>query len=327
MIGELQRIAGQCDGVRCDMAMLVLPEVFERTWGQRSAALLAQGHRRGARSTQPDFSFMAEVYWDLEWTLQQQGFDYTYDKRLYDRLHAQQAQPVREHLLAGLDFQDRLARFLENHDEPRAAADFRARRCMPRPRCSPTSRRACASSTRASSKAAACASRRTWCARRTSRWTPRCASFYARLLEVLRHAALRDGLWSLLECAPAWAGNGSAAQFIAWRWQRPGARWLCAAVNYAPQPGQCFVRLPFPRAGGPHAALQGPARPGACTSAPATTCCSAACTWTCRLGPPRLRGAAACRLRRAQAESRHERRSPAPRSSANRRGCAMARRC
>jgi glycosidase len=36
MIGELARIAGQCDGVRCDMAMLVLPDVFERTWGIRA---------------------------------------------------------------------------------------------------------------------------------------------------------------------------------------------------------------------------------------------------------------------------------------------------
>ena len=36
MIGELLRIAGQCDGVRCDMAMLVLPDVFERTWGLRA---------------------------------------------------------------------------------------------------------------------------------------------------------------------------------------------------------------------------------------------------------------------------------------------------
>ena len=35
MINELRRIAGQCDGVRCDMAMLVLPDVFERTWGRR----------------------------------------------------------------------------------------------------------------------------------------------------------------------------------------------------------------------------------------------------------------------------------------------------
>ena len=67
---------------------------------------------------------MAEVYWDLEWTLQQQGFDYAYDKRLYDRLREHHARPVREHFHAGLDYQDKLARFLENHDEPRAAATF-----------------------------------------------------------------------------------------------------------------------------------------------------------------------------------------------------------
>ena len=67
---------------------------------------------------------MAEVYWDLEWTLQQQGFDYTYDKRLYDRLREGDARPVREHLHAALDYQAKSARFLENHDEPRAAATF-----------------------------------------------------------------------------------------------------------------------------------------------------------------------------------------------------------
>src|SRR5206468_12823398 len=76
------------------------------------------------RRKYPEFLFMAEVYWDMEWTLQQQGFDYTYDKRLYDRLREQHARPVREHLCAGTDFQDKLARFLENHDEPRAAATF-----------------------------------------------------------------------------------------------------------------------------------------------------------------------------------------------------------
>ena len=76
------------------------------------------------REQVPDFCFMAEVYWDLEWTLQQQGFDYTYDKRLYDRLREGHARPVREHFHAGLDYQNKLARFLENHDEPRAAATF-----------------------------------------------------------------------------------------------------------------------------------------------------------------------------------------------------------
>ena len=105
------------------MAMLVLPEVFERTWGISSPPVLAPRHG-GRACAGPRFLFMAEVYWDLEWTLQQQGFDYTYDKRLYDRLVHGAACPVREHLFAGLDFQDRLARFLENHDEPRAAATF-----------------------------------------------------------------------------------------------------------------------------------------------------------------------------------------------------------
>ena len=123
MIGELVKIAGQCDGVRCDMAMLVLPDVFERTWGQRAPLFWPAAIQR-VRQCVPGFLFMAEVYWDLEWTLQQQGFDYAYDKRLYDRLRDRQARPVREHFHAGLDYQNKLARFLENHDEPRAAATF-----------------------------------------------------------------------------------------------------------------------------------------------------------------------------------------------------------
>ena len=83
----------QCDGVRCDMAMLMMNDVFERTWGERAGAapgrrLLADRDRRRSRAPIPGFVFIAEAYWDLEWALQQQGFDYCYDKRLYDRLVA-----------------------------------------------------------------------------------------------------------------------------------------------------------------------------------------------------------------------------------------------
>ncbi len=123
MIEQLLKIAGQCDGVRCDMAMLVLPDVFERTWGMRTQPFWPNAIGC-VRERVADFCFMAEVYWDLEWTMQQQGFDYAYDKRLYDRLVEGQAGPVRDHFRAGLDYQNRLARFLENHDEPRAAATF-----------------------------------------------------------------------------------------------------------------------------------------------------------------------------------------------------------
>jgi glycosidase len=123
LLGELQRIATQCDGVRCDMAMLVLPEIFARTWGISAAPFWPRATAK-VHADLPGFIFLAEVYWDMEWTLQQQGFDYTYDKRLYDRLKQGASRPVREHLLAGLDFQDHMARFLENHDEPRVAGTF-----------------------------------------------------------------------------------------------------------------------------------------------------------------------------------------------------------
>jgi hypothetical protein len=118
MVGVLESISGQCDGVRCDMAMLVLPDVIQRTWGDR--ALPADGSApvdepfwpsatARVRRRKPEFVFMAEAYWDLEWALQQQGFDYTYDKRFYDRLHARDGVAVRGHLLADPDYQGRSA--------------------------------------------------------------------------------------------------------------------------------------------------------------------------------------------------------------------------
>ncbi len=115
---ELNKVAEHCDGVRCDMAMLILPEVFERTWGVRPE-LFWPGAIQSIQASNPGFIFMAEVYWDLEWMLQQQGFNYTYDKRLYDRLREGHARPVRDHLRADLDFQRksvRLWKITMNHE-------------------------------------------------------------------------------------------------------------------------------------------------------------------------------------------------------------------
>lgn len=242
MIGELVTIAGQCDGVRCDMAMLVLPDVFERTWGRR-APLFWPGAIERVREKVPGFLFMAEVYWDLEWALQQQGFDYTYDKRLYDRLREQHARPVREHFHAGLDYQDKLARFLENHDEPRAAAAF----------------------PRGVHEAAAVITFLAPGLRffqegqfrgRKKRISPHLGrrpdepadadlgKFYDRLLAVLRRPVLRAGQWHLLECTPAWEGNWTWDCFLAYTWQGAEER-LLVTVNYAPNQSQCYVRLPF----------------------------------------------------------------------------------
>jgi hypothetical protein len=243
MIGELRRIAGQCDGVRCDMAMLVLPEVFERTWGMPSQPFWARA-TESVRKEVPDFCFMAEVYWDLEWTLQQQGFDYTYDKRLYDRLREGHARPVREHLYAGLDYQSKMARFLENHDEPRAAAAF-----------SPGMHEAAAAITFLSpglrffhqgqfeggKKRISPHLGRGPC----EPIDPKIQQFYERLLAVLREPVVRNGQWQLLECVPAWEGNWTWDCFVAFAWQGAAGERLVVAVNYAANQSQCYVRLPL----------------------------------------------------------------------------------
>src|SRR5262245_13537585 len=242
MRGELLRIAGQCDGVRCDMAMLVLPEVFERTWGRRAPLFWPETTAR-VREKVPGFCFMAEVYWDLEWTMQHQGFDYAYDKRLYDRLRDGHARPVREHFHAGLDYQDKLARFMENHDEPRAAATF-----------TPEMHRAAAIVTYLSPGLrffhdGQFEGRKTRISPHLVRAPIEPADdavkrFYEQLLAVLQLAAVRDGEWRLLECAPAWEGNWTRDGFIACAWQGRDER-LVVAVNYAGNQGQCYVRLPF----------------------------------------------------------------------------------
>jgi hypothetical protein len=243
MAGELVKIAGQCDGVRCDMAMLVLPEVFERTWGLKPEPFWPQAIQR-VRERTPDFCFMAEIYWDLEWILQQQGFDYTYDKRLYDRLRDRHARPVRDHLRAGLHYQDRLARFLENHDEPRAAVTFPQQvheaaavitflspglRFFHQGQFQGRTRRISPHLGRAPDEPI----------------NQELAKFYDRLLAVLRHPAVRQGGWRLLECVPAWEGNWTWDCFLAFAWEAPGEDRLLVTVNYAGNQSQCYVRLPF----------------------------------------------------------------------------------
>jgi Alpha amylase, catalytic domain len=247
MAATLVDIAAMCDGVRCDMSMLVLPEVFERTWGI-AAPPFWPGTIARVRRAFPGFLFMAEAYWDLEWALQQQGFDYVYDKRLYDRLREGHARPVRDHLRADMAYQNGLARFLENHDEPRAAE------VLP-----PDAHRAAAIITflapglrffhdgqldgrkvripvhlrRGPDEAPDPALRR----------------FYARLLACLEDPVLRRGPWRLLDPAPAWDSNASWDACIAMGWGGEGQRRL-AVVNYAGHASQCYVRLPFPELAG-----------------------------------------------------------------------------
>ena len=241
MIDELGRIAAHADGVRCDMAMLVLNEIFERTWrrvlGNRWPPLHAEFWPTATREV-PGLTYIAEVYWDLEWTLQEQGFHYTYDKRLLDRLHASSPGDVRAHLRADPPFRDRLARFLENHDEPRSAVSV-AHRLLP-----------------AATLVATLPGlrfffdgqlegRRVRTPVQLARWPDEpvdqpIARLYDRLLRTASDAVFHVGEWKLLELSAA--GDDTFSDLAAYRW-RHGASLAVIVVNLGSQTAQAHVAL------------------------------------------------------------------------------------
>jgi len=244
MTDILLSIAERCDGVRCDMAMLDTREVFLRTWGAQFDILEAEFWPAAIseiKAKYPDFLMMAEVYWDMEWKLQQQGFNYTYDKRLYDRLLHEDVKSVREHLDADMVFQSRLARFIENHDEQRAIETFGKQR----------------------SKAAAVLAltvpglrlvhegqlqgRRNKLPVQLGRRQKEVPIedlevFYRRLLTALNHPIFHVGQWKVLKAHPESYGNLSHNGVVAFQWAiKETFRFV--VINYSDESAQFFLPL------------------------------------------------------------------------------------
>jgi hypothetical protein len=126
MTENLFKISSLCDAVRCDVAMLMLKSVFNTTWSGLGGFMEEEfwcNAIAAVKRRHPNFIFLAESYWNKEWELQQQGFDYTYDKPFYDYLSngAVNVEKLTGHLLGNWEYQKHLCRFIENHDEPRAA--------------------------------------------------------------------------------------------------------------------------------------------------------------------------------------------------------------
>lgn len=242
MIRTLKMIAAQCDGIRCDMAMLVMNDIFAKTWGEKAGpapendfwpTVIAQ-----VKKQFPEFLFIAESYWDMEKALIDQGFDFCYDKKHYDFLKEGSVQ-TRDHLAEMENIQDHLLRFLENHDEPRAARLFRDDR----------------------NKALAVASLTLPGARllhdgqlegrkiRVPVFLSRrpdekenvdLKRFYLQLLKIQHYEAVRLGKWSVCSLS-GWPDNQTCLNLLAWEWISEHEN-LLIVVNLSDQPAQAHVR-------------------------------------------------------------------------------------
>ena len=251
VIETISGIARQCDGIRCDMAMLLLNVIFESTWGGRAGPHPSTEYWADVisaiKATNPKFIFIAEAYWDLEWELQQQGFDFCYDKKLYDRLEHSNAENIRLHLCADLAYQRKLLRFIENHDEPRAAATF-----------SPAKQRAAAvtTSTLMGMKLfheGQFEGRKiklpVFLGRRPDEPVDETLrAFYRQLLEAVNRRVFREGQWSLCE-RTGWPDNSSFQNLVAWSWVQKEERYLIA-INLSDFPLQAQIQVPWADASG-----------------------------------------------------------------------------
>lgn len=241
MIAQLADIAEHCDGVRCDMAMLVLDDVFARTWGTLVGRTDPPGEFWSeVRGELPDLLLIAEAYWDLEGRLQRLGFSLTYDKRFYDAVVAGDGQALRARLGAPREFQRACVRFLENHDEPRSYEVFGAKRIE----------------SAATLHAAAPGARmfydgqlegrtryspvqlRTWA---DESQQPELTAMYKRLLHCVDHSVFHDGDWVVLEVHPA--GDISHERLVA-LWWHGGGEFRLVVANLGEVDAQGFVRLP-----------------------------------------------------------------------------------
>ena len=243
---EILRLTGLCHGLRCDMAMLVLKEVFQGTWPEDLAGAWKGGDFwplviERLRAADRPVLLLAEAYWGKERDLLELGVDYAYDKELCDLLLKGDVRGLKQHLSAPVPLQARRVRFLENHDEPRAFAAFGPDRIE------------CAMVVHATLPGM-----RFWQhgqlegrrvrvpvqMRRAPIETPNeeLKDFSARLLAEVNHPVFHEGTW---ETCPTlgWPDNASHRNLLVWCWRAQEVRRLVIA-NVSDCPAQGMVRLP-----------------------------------------------------------------------------------
>jgi len=248
MIDQLLHIAKFCDGVRCDMAMLPLNNVFHNTWlGVLNRLNLKHPENEfwkeaiiQVKKKFPGFIFLGETYWDLEWNLQQLGFDFTYDKRLTDRLSSGDINSIKAHLYGNNNYQIKSVRFIENHDEERAVIKFGKEKSY------------AAAVIISTIKGIKLYYDGQFEGKRIKlpvqlgrepkeKISERVRKHYHTLLKITSEEIFKNGTWAMLEPIPAGVGNNNYSNFFAWLWKLNNDLRI-VVINYSESTSQCRLK-------------------------------------------------------------------------------------
>jgi hypothetical protein len=251
MLDVLKGIADKCDGVRCDMAMLQLNDIFAKTWGDIGVAtdpILKEEFWSesiaSVKKSRPQFMFLAESYWDTGARLQELGFDFTYHKTFLDKfVHAEHR--VLPKYLSSVEPAElqHSAHFLENHDEPRINSSLETRMHK-----------------LAATLLLALPGMRMIYERQVEgaqlhipvqfgRWPDEpldsdTKGFYTRLLNTLMASPVGKGEWQILPLT-GWPDNRSFEQMIVIQWCDASGKFTLVVCNMDAVPAQCLVRPDF----------------------------------------------------------------------------------
>lgn len=242
MLTTLLSIASMCDGIRCDMAMLVMNDIFAKTWkgkiGKKPEKDFWPLLIPAVKKVYPDFIFIAESYWETERRLIEQGFDYCYDKKYYDVLK-EGSEASLKHLEGIKEIQNHTLRFLENHDEPRAASLFHSERHKALAVASltlPGARLIHDGQMEGRKvKVPVFLSRR-----RVETGNSELSFFYRQLLKLLQYEVICCGTWSISELS-GWTDNQTCRNLLAWEWKGENEN-LLIVINLSEHPAQALVK-------------------------------------------------------------------------------------
>ncbi len=242
MQDQLLRLAEWCDGVRCDMAMLCLSDVFSRTWSRLDLAVPPREFWHEAlqavRARYPDFCAIAEVYWGLELHLQHLGFQLTYDKELYDAMLARDLDRLVPRIRTPHAPLEASVRFLENHDETRAAVSFgddQQEAALLAIATLPGTLLLHEGQTEGYRVRTPVQLRR----RHQEPGNPRLRHFYERFLTL---PDVRQGHFVVLHPHAACTGDGTYRALLSWAWVHESHCWL-VVINYADHLSQGAINL------------------------------------------------------------------------------------
>jgi alpha amylase-like protein len=240
-LAQLRVIGQHCDGVRCDMAMLLLNEIFEKNWSHLvgNTPSPVKEFWTEVREAVPDLTLLAEAYWGTEPRLIDLGFSFAYDKTLYDAVRNADVGAIHARLSGTQDQQSHYARFLENHDEPR------------RTEVIPNDRLPAAGTLMGTLPGMRFYQQGeiegnrihlpiTLAVAAPEPTDPYSSAFFQKILSLTRESVFHDGKWNMLDVSAE--GYTSPLGLIVYEWRSEQA-WKVIAVNLAAGASQGRVRL------------------------------------------------------------------------------------